>query len=47
MATKDDSKEVVTTEEVKSPEVFSSKEELTIPWSAIKTIGEDVILVEI
>lgn len=27
MATKDESKEVVSTEEVKSPEVFSSKEE--------------------
>jgi YlmC/YmxH family sporulation protein len=27
--------------------LFSSKEELTIPWSSIKTIGEDVILVEI
>lgn len=27
--------------------LFSSKEELIIPWSSIKTIGEDVILVEI
>ena len=27
--------------------IFSSKEELVIPWSSIKTIGEDVILVEI
>lgn len=27
--------------------LFSSKEELIIPWNSIKTIGEDVILVEI
>ena len=27
--------------------LFSSKEELVIPWKSIKTIGEDVILVEI
>lgn len=27
--------------------IFSAKEELIIPWSSIKTIGEDIILVEI
>ena len=27
--------------------LFSSKEELVIPWKSIKTIGEDIILVEI
>ena len=27
--------------------LFSSKNEIIIPWSAIKTIGEDIILVEI
>lgn len=27
--------------------LFSSKEELIISWNSIKTIGEDVILVEI
>lgn len=26
---------------------FSSKDELIIPWSSIKTIGEDIILVEL
>lgn len=27
--------------------IFSTKEELVIPWSSIKTIGEDIILVEL
>ncbi len=27
--------------------LFSSRDELIIPWNSIKTIGEDVILVEL
>lgn len=27
--------------------LFSSSDELTIPWTSIKAIGEDIILVEI
>lgn len=39
--------EIIVPGNTKILNLFSSKEELTIPWSAIKTIGEDVILVEI
>ncbi|MBR3614004.1 MAG: YlmC/YmxH family sporulation protein [Clostridia bacterium] len=27
--------------------IFSGRDELIIPWNSIKTIGEDIILVEI
>ena len=40
-------KEIIVPGNTKIFNLFSSKEELVIPWSAIKTIGEDVILVEI
>lgn len=40
-------REIIVPGNTKFFNIFSSKEELIIPWSAIKTIGEDIILVEI
>ncbi len=40
-------KEIIVPGNTKFLNLFSSKEELVIPWSSIKTIGEDIILVEI
>ncbi len=40
-------KEIIVPGNTKFFNLFSSKEELIIPWKAIKTIGEDIILVEI
>lgn len=40
-------KEIIVPGNTKFFNLFSSKEELIIPWRAIKTIGEDIILVEI
>ncbi len=39
--------EIIVPGNTKFLNLFSSKEELIIPWNSIKTIGEDVILVEI
>lgn len=40
-------REIIVPGNTKFFNLFSSKDELIIPWSAIKTIGEDIILVEL
>lgn len=40
-------KEIIVPGNTKIFNIFSTKEELIIPWSSIKTIGEDIILVEL
>ena len=40
-------KEIIVPGNTKFLNLFSSKDELIIPWNSIKTIGEDIILVEL
>lgn len=40
-------REIIVPGNTKFFNIFSTKEELIIPWSSIKTIGEDIILVEL
>ena len=40
-------KEIIVPGNTKFLNIFSSKDELIIPWNSIRTIGEDIILVEI
>ena len=39
-------KEIIVTGNNKFLSLFSTGEELTIPWTSIKAIGEDIILVD-